>query len=215
LTSKDVVFPGNPPVEIAPMLSMEHGDSCNTWTLKLFNHNGTHLDCPNHYQRRGRNVADYTMDELVFTRPYIVDLPRGNDEAIEAADLMNFLDEAREADLLFLRTGFGVHRGTPTYVFGPYLTEGAGEYLRKMFPQLRCLALDCLSATNPNYRVVGEEVHRILLAEEPDKKPVLILEDVNLRHRERIMSFCRVFVVPLFVEGLDGMSCTVFGEVEP
>jgi len=212
LTTKDIVFPGNPPVEITQMLSMEQADLCNAWTLTLFNHNGTHLDFPNHYQRLGRKVTDYLVDELVFSHPYLLNLPRQADEAIKAADLKDLPSSAREADLLFLRTGFGACRGDQSYVFGPYLTEEAAQFLRAAFPHLRCLGLDCLSATNPKFMTVGEAAHRILLSDEPDSKPVLILEDLDLTDRDLIGEFRRVFVVPLFVEGVDGGPCTVFGE---
>ena len=121
--------------------------------------------------------------------------------------------KAYETDLLLLRTGFDQRREDSDYLFGPYLTRAAGTYLRLAFPYLRCLGLDCLSATNPHHREVGGELHRILLSEEPDGKPVHILEDVDLRARELIACLRRVFVVPLFAEEVDGTPCTVFGEV--
>ena len=213
LTGREVVFPGNPPVEFVQTLSMSQGDSCNAWALRLFNHNGTHLDFPNHYRREGRKVSEYSIDELVFDRPYLVDVPRGEDESIDAETLKGLPGRAYESDLLLLRTGFGQRRGDSDYLFGPYLTRDAGTYLRMAFPHLRCLGLDCLSATNPRHREAGEELHRILLSEEPDGKPVHILEDVDLGSRELIAGFRRVFVVPLFAEEVDGTPCTVFGEV--
>lgn len=116
-------------------------------------------------------------------------------------------------DLVLLRTGFGARRESAAYLDGPYLAPDAAHLLREVCG-LRCLGIDCLSISNPARKEVGDEVHRILLDPAPDGKPILLLEDADLRAIEVIRRFRRVFTVPLFLDGVDGMPCTVFGEYE-
>ena len=204
-------FPGNPENRVRPVLSIAEGHACNAAEVSLFTHNGTHVDLPNHYHAAGRQVADYDVCELIFRHPVLIRLEAGERQAITAASLEPFRSRLDEKDVLLLRTGFGSKRQTPAYLNNPHLTEDAARFLRSL-PTLRAIGLDCLSITNPAMQALGDRVHRILLDEAPDGKPVVIIEDLDLRDADRVSHFRRVFVVPLFVEGVDGMPCTVFGE---
>lgn len=114
---------------------------------------------------------------------------------------------------MLLRTGFGVRRARAEYLDNPYLTLDAAELLSGV-AGLRALGIDFLSVTNPRRRELGDEVHRVLLGDAPDGKPLVIIEDLDLSQGAVIDRFRRVFVVPLYVEGVDGMPCTVFGEYD-
>lgn len=189
------------------------GDPANAALVSLFNHNGTHMDLPNHYYENGRRVADYDIAEFIFERPVLIEVRAGEGAAITAAILKPFEKAMGGKDFVFLRTGFGEQRDLPGYLNNPYLTPDAARLIRSV-AGLRGLGIDFLSVGNPQQQKLGDEVHRILLDRSPDGKPVLIIEDMDLSAVTIIGGFRKIFAVPLFVEGVDGMPCTVFGEYE-
>ena len=207
-------FPGNPANAIKPVLSFAAGDGCSAWEVTLFTHNGSHIDLPHHYHAQGRRLVDYDAGEFVFERPVLVRVSGGPGEAITAASLAPFEAAIRASDLLLLSTGFWAHRGSPLYADNPFLTLDAARFLKGM-PGLRALGIDFLSITNPGRKQLGDEVHRLLLRESEEEKAILIIEDLDLSSDGLVAQFRRVFAVPLFVEGVDGMPCTVFGEYAP
>lgn len=206
-------FPGNPANDVKPVLTFAAGDGCNAAQVCLFNHNGTHVDLPNHYHEHGRRLVDYDLAEFVFERPVLVHVSVGTGQAIRAAMLQPFGDAILGKDLLLLSTGFWAYRASPDYTNNPYLTLDAAQFLRGM-KGLRGLGIDFLSIANARFRALGDEVHRNLLGTSPDGKPILIVEDLDLSAEAIISRFRRVFAMPLFVDGVDGMPCTVFGEYE-
>lgn len=211
--TRSPTFPGNPTNQVRPVLAFSAGDSCNAAEVCLFNHNGTHADFPNHYHEQGRRVVDYDLAELVFERPALVSIEAGVGEPITPKQLRSAAGALEGSDFLLLRTGFGARRGSPEYTNNPYLSLDAAHFLRG-FRRLRGLGMDFLSVTNARLRPLGDEVHRILLAESPDARAILLVEDLDLSVPEVIERFHRLFVVPIFMEGVDGMPCTVFGEYE-
>lgn len=213
LDEKAPLFPGNPPLVIDSVHSFQKGDRCSTALVTIFGHNGTHIDAPGHYREGGRALCDFEVEDLVFMRPFLAEVAKRENERISSSDLMS-AGIPEDADLLLLRTGFFSRRDHPSYKKGPVLAVEAARFLRSGFPQLRAIGIDYLSLTNPVERAVGEEVHRILLDETIDREPVLIIEDMDLSRNDTIGDFLRVFVVPLYVDGVDGFPCTVFGEYE-
>ena len=49
----DPTWPGNPTCSLEPHTSIAKGDTANTATIHLFNHYGTHLDGPMHFNPNG------------------------------------------------------------------------------------------------------------------------------------------------------------------
>ena len=204
-------FPGNPENRVEPVLALGKGDACNAAKVCLFNHNGTHIDLPRHYLEHGRCLVDYDIAEFIFRQPGLIRLKADPGQAIHAGMLKIHEEEIWAKDLLLLRTGCGSYRNSTAYTDNPYLSLDAAEFLRSM-PRIRAIGIDFLSVTNPRFRMLGDEVHKTLLGDDPDEKPVLIIEDLDLSSADIIERFHRIFVVPLFVNGVDGMPCTVFGE---
>ena len=206
-------FPGNPENRVHKVLSMDCGDVCNAAEILLFNHNGTHIDLPNHYHSTGKCLVEFDVSDFVFERPVLVRLRVDVGQGITASTLEPFREQIEGKDLLLLRTGFGDRRSLPKYTDNPYLTLDAARLLRS-FHGLRAIGIDFLSVTNLRMRELGHEVHRMLLGASPDGKPVLIIEDLDLSSAAVIERFRKVFVIPLFVDEVDGMPCTVFGEYD-
>jgi kynurenine formamidase len=212
LREGDPVFPGNPPLQIKQLCGFDKGDSCNTYEFSVCNHNGTHIDAPRHYYREGRPVSTYEVGDLIFSRPQLVDIRKRPGELVEPDDFQGKATLRRETDILLLRTGFSVKRTFPSYLDGPVLTLEATRYIKAGCPALRCIGLDYLSITNPRFRDIGEAVHRLLLDDKPNAHAILIIEDMDLQAVDPMQKFERVFVVPWYIEGMDGGPCTVFGE---
>jgi kynurenine formamidase len=60
---------------IEQIYDLGKGHDCNSFYFTSSNHAGTHVDGPFHFNPAGRKIADYEPDELVFTRPAILDAP--------------------------------------------------------------------------------------------------------------------------------------------
>ena len=59
------VWPGDPPVEVEPVTSLEAGDPAAVSRLALGTHTGTHVDPPAHFLAGGATVDDLPLDVLV------------------------------------------------------------------------------------------------------------------------------------------------------
>ena len=79
-------------------------------------------------------------------------------------------------------------------------------------PGLRALMVDFISVAASAHLEEGCDAHRVFLGYPgPGKKSVLLVEDVFVP--EALPDLKKVYVVPLFFEGLDSAPCTVFAEV--
>lgn len=204
-------YPGNPPDAAEAAHSFGRGDDCETFVVTLFNHNGTHIDFPAHNHPQGRRLQDYDVDDFVFTSPRLVDLGDVGARAIEPEDLAAHGDAIAAADALLIRTGWSRRRGREEWPRGPFLSARSAHWVRRT-STARCIVLDTVSITNVDHREVGKEVHRILL-DAASGPPPFVVEDADLEPLSSQRSIARLYAVPLFFEGVDGMPCTVFAEL--
>ena len=68
---------------------ISEGDSSNTSILSIHNHTGTHIDAPKHFVDDGKTISEYTLDELVFNNPVVVDCPKDDASFITPEDLQH------------------------------------------------------------------------------------------------------------------------------
>ncbi len=217
------LYPGTNPVVIERVKEISKGDSCDTSLITFSNHAGTHIDAPKHFYMSGRPISEYSLEELVFKNPILVDCPKEMDEVIEIDDLER-LKGSTDADLLLIRTGFHRYRTAQSSVLSPqsfsvychknpYLSPEAAEWIRNNFPKMRAIGIDCISIASHSYRKQGRETHKILLSEDWFSGPaVLILEDLYLPYE--IKKIDEIIVCPVFIEGVDSAPCTVIGVFE-
>jgi kynurenine formamidase len=206
------VFAGNPPNRMEKKDSFENGAAWNSFLLTLFNHNGTHIDAPNHFDPRGRTICDYALEDFVFVRPCLVDVPKEAGAPITADDLAAAGD--RDCDVLLIRTGFSRMRKDDAYVGdNPWLEPGAAACIRERFTNLKALGVDTVSIASCRHPEEGGDAHRILLRKGnyPGMPPVII-EDLNLGLLPAKIT--RFYAVPLFACDVDSMPCTAFAEIE-
>lgn len=203
-----------PEFTIEPLTETGRGAFSNTFRVSFTNHQGTHLDAPYHYNPRGKRVTDFSISEYIFDRPVVVDVEKGDDEFICPSDLDNAADRIAECDLLMLRTGFCRYRTADPERYArrnPGISSEAAQYLMQGFPNLRALAIDAVSIEFEGNYDHGFAAHKVFLCD--DTHPVILIEGVNMDLD--LSHLVRVFVIPLYIEQLDGCPCTVIGEVQP
>lgn len=203
-------YPGNPVNRIEAVHSFEKGDHCSTFLLTLFNHNGTHIDAPNHFDRGGMKISDYKIEDFIFHKPCLVDIPKKQGESITAEDLSA---ADRDCDVLLLRTGFCRKRDATAYSNdNPWLSPRAAMLIRKDFKSVRALGIDAISIGSFRHPDEAVEAHRILHGKKGfSSQPLMIIEDLNLGAITG--SLKRFFAIPLLVTGVDSMPCSAFIEV--
>lgn len=206
------IFTNNPANKVEALDSFEKGANWNSCQVTLFTHNGTHLDAPRHFDDKGKAVTDLMPEQLVYQRPYLLELDKKADAPIHSEDLAPALEKCPACDLLMIRTGFWKERGKRAYVEdNPWLAPDAARLIRTAFKKLRALAIDTISIASFKQLAPGKEAHQILLIKNQyDSEPVLIIEDVDLGRLPP--SYQRVLAIPLFVKGADSMPCTVLVE---
>lgn len=194
---------------IKPVKQIKLGDSSNTFKIELDNHIGTHADCQKHFIEGGKGVAEYSIEDFIFEKVFLIELPKNKGELISEEELASFEDEISKSDFLIIKTGFQKYReeDKKAYEFeGPGFSFRAASYLAS-FEVLRGIGFDFISLSSPLHREEGRKAHRILLA----KNKFIIVEDMNLKElRSKIK---RLFVIPLFIETVDSSPCTVFAEL--
>lgn len=194
------------PVRISPVKRISGGDTCNTYELALSNHSGTHVDFPNHFFDEGPALAMSAIGDLIFNSVQILDCPKKEDGLVVVDDLKGRI--ARDCDLLMIKTGFYRFRGQEKYrLRNPGISPEAAAWLRAEHAGIKAIGIDAISITAFQKRDLGRKAHQALLN---GGNAVLIIEDVDLSGNHD--GLARVFVVPLFVEMVDSMSCTIIGE---
>jgi kynurenine formamidase len=216
LSERTPFYSSLPKPRLEQIYDMRKGDVCNSFYLTTSNHAGTHVDAPRHFCSDGRDITDYDLSELVYSRPLVLDVPLADCDLIEPRHLESALAPAAlDTDLILLRSGFGRLRADERrYVdrspgFGP----AAAEFLMERFPQLRVLAVDFMSISSPVHESAGADAHRIFLGcTDYRSRPILLVEDALLP--DNMPRLLRVFVIPWMFEGLDSAPCTMFGEAD-
>lgn len=198
ITSQDPIFPGNPKNTIEEVHTIEnHGVS--THKIHLFTHNGTHIDLPPHYLNIEKEITEYDINDFIFKKPLLKEINVGAGEKITINDL------PYGYDILLIKTNS--NRKSKNYLNPPYIDEETAKYLTKF--DYKCIGLDCISVTNPNFIEIGEKVHKILL-----KNQILILEDLNLSKLKKKDELTKIYSIPLFIKGMESSPCTVFVELK-
>jgi len=209
------VFPGSPSVEVRTFSSLLRGDCSNTFSISFYNRTGTHIDAPRHFYNDGKAITDFSFSEFVYENPIVVSIPKQDSELIMEKDLLKYFDVIKEADLLLIRTGFTKFRLSEPLRYSsksPGFTGEAAIYLKKSFPNLKAIGIDCISAAAPEHLDTGLEFHRVILDPHRVEGCRFIIEDMDLTQVKSSLS--QVIVVPFLVQGMDSAPCTIFGMIK-
>ena len=186
------LWPGDPPVELSQVLSMDQGAGANLSSLSFSLHTGTHVDAPHHFLNNHRTVESLPLD--VLTGPcYVLHLDDGvtaiTADVLEAAQLpvgvSRLLLRTRNSDLWTK----GVTQFQTSFV--AVTLDGAEWLVRR---GIKLVGVDYLSvAPYKNSR----PTHVALL-----QAGVVILEGLDLS--QVAQGFYDLYCLPLKVAGSDG-----------
>lgn len=185
------------------------GQTSNSEVWEIYNHHGTHLDCPYHFCADGKKLNDYQDHEWFFSSPYLINYDAKESEIISLIKERESIP--MNADCLLIKTGFEEKRTTESYWnFGPGLTPELGEWLRTNRPNVQIIGFDFISLTSYQNREVGRVAHRAFLCPNESHSGIRIIEDMKLSSLK--ISPKVVLVSPLMVENADGSPVTIWCE---
>lgn len=215
ISSTSPGWPGNPTYHVEQFTDIRKGDSANTFKIHLFNHFGTHLDAPLHFNENGTAVKDLPIEEFFYEKPLLLDIPKGAGEKIYVEDLQPYKEELNHCDLLMIRTGFGKERKDNPKLYaenGPAFGSDAARYLVENYGgKIKAAALDFISLASYSDSVDGDLAHRYMCGKYT-KEHILIIEDVDMEGLER-EHLAYAEAIPLFLEGVDSSPVTMWVEI--
>jgi kynurenine formamidase len=222
LTEESAIHPDLLRVRITPKNQMSQGDAYNTSIITAENHSGTHVDGPAHFLKGGRPIFEYDPDELSFQKPVVLNCPKNPDELVNAEDVSHALERyensIQHVDCVLIRTGFGKYHESDVEIYvrkNPGISPEAVFYLRKNLPELACIGIDVVSMSRFGRVKEAVDVHQTgSRTMEGFGKPLIFVEDLNLRTLQEDLKLEEVLVIPWQVGGIDSAPCTVLARVK-
>lgn len=197
--------------KIEKQSSIAQGGTANDSMITTTVHMGTHLDMPYHFYDEGQTIESYDADFFRFTKILFLEIEPKNfvirDELFEKLQSVQNIGY----EILIVKTGSCNVRESKkyweeNYGFHPEIYDFLGE----RFGTIRMFGFDTLSVSSFQDRTTGREAHKRFLN---PKKPILLLEDMDLRSVDASTRFSSVIVAPLRIEQCDGLPCTVIAEL--
>ena len=213
LTMKTPLYPNTPSPIIRSLRSVEKGDSANTGTITFSTHSGTHIDAPFHFCHEGKTVAGCLAYDSTFFPAYCIGVSKPDGGEITGTDLGAGIAQMRDAEALLIRTGWETVRSQEPARYRqdhPWVSPAVPRFLREHCPRLRLFGIDQISVSSVLHRGEGHSCHREFLC---CKRPVLILEDLNLSD-PRITGPIRLHLYPFMIDDTDGTPVTAIVERE-
>jgi len=192
--------------------NISNGDVANDTTITTTVHIGTHIDMPYHFYENGQTIKDYDIDFWKFNNPLFIQLKQ--DSLIINEQLIKKLKSVKKSDydILIIKTGICERRGEDSFWQKNYgFHKNIYDFLVKEFPTIRIIGFDSISVSSFSNRMIGRESHKRFLN---PKKPILLLEDMDLRYVDNKTNFKEIIVSPLRIDNCDGLPCTVFGVLD-
>lgn len=189
--------------------SIDEGKVANNTKIESTVHVGTHIDMPYHFYNDGQRVDDLDIDFWFFKKPLFVEVaPK---DFIVKDELIEILEKIEDElyDILIVKTGICNFRDAEkfwkyNYGFAPELYG----YLAEKFTSLRVFGFDSISISSWQDRDLGKVSHKAFLN---PQKPILLLEDMDLRNLNSDINLKQVLISPLRIRDCDGLPCSVYG----
>ena len=185
------------------------GDVANDSSINTTVHIGTHIDMPYHFYEDGQTIEDFSADFWRFTNPLVIEIQQ--DDLIINEKLIDKLNSIEDVgyDILIVKTGICNIRGDEKFWKENYGFHGdIYDLLIIRFPSIRIIGFDSISVSSFANRMLGRQSHKIFLN---PAKPILLLEDMDLRNIDEQTNLKEIIVSPLRISKCDGLPCTVFG----
>lgn len=200
---------------IIPYSQIPKGDDFNSVIISIHNHTGTHIDAPKHFLDDGKPISEYSLDELVFKNPVVVECLKHDGLLIVPEDLQHASQMLQKSDCLLLHTGFGQYRNEERYLtYNPGIAPETILWIREKYQKVRCIGIDSISISSFQHTSKGIEAHKAAFRVKNGLgKPLLLIEDMNLSTLSN-STLKSVIVLPWQISGIDGAPCTVLAEIE-
>ena len=206
LTNETPLYGGKKGIKIVESSSIRNGDSANSKNISFNNHSGTHIDYPNHFIVNGKVSNDYSADFWVFNNPFLIEYNAKQDEIINLNKAI-LAEIPEKTDFLIIKTGFYKQRSSKKYWNNnPGFHPNLSTKLRKKCPNLKVLAMDCISLTSFQNRELGRKAHRKFLGE----NNILLVEDLKVDQLIKCPS--KIYCFPILLDRVDGAPVTVIAE---
>jgi arylformamidase len=198
ISASTVVFPGDPIYKAEDVSSISKGAQYHLCHLHLGNHTGTHVDFPAHVLDGGKTSSDYSIDKLIGSC-LIIEVPE-QDRSISKAFIEK--QDIVQNDFVFFKTSNsqlskqGIF--TSKYVF---IEPDAADALLKK--GVRIVGIDYISVDQ--YEAGSLPVHKRLLLND-----VLIVEGLELNKVP--IGRCKVYIMPVNIQNMDGLPARVVAE---
>lgn len=195
--------------EIVKRSDISNGDIANDSFISTTVHIGTHIDMPLHFYENGQTIEDFKVNFWIYKKPLIIEINPETliikDEIIAKLENM----EDAEIDILIVKTGICNEREKENFWSENYgFHPDVYDYLIQKFPKLRVFGFDSISVASFTDRLLGRESHKRFLN---PSRPILLLEDMDLRSIDKDTFFSKIIIAPLRIEKCDGLPCTVIG----
>ncbi len=200
ITSKTVVYPGDPSFSYESISSIKNGESFELCLMSLGNHTGTHIDFPSHVQENGKTSSDYPIDQLIGAG-LIIEVPE-NHEVITKQFIQDQTD-IKNNDFVFFKTkNSEISKQKPFVDNYVYIEPNASEELIRK--GVKIVGIDYISVDSPHADDLP--VHHSLLSND-----ILIVESLELNGAP--IGRCKIFIITNNIPDMDGLPARVFAQV--
>ncbi|MEE9583048.1 MAG: cyclase family protein, partial [Dehalococcoidales bacterium] len=189
------VWPGNPPVSVDVVRSIEQGDSSNISLLHIGSHTATHVDAPHHFIADAPGI-DSAQPEVLMGPARLFQLP---DEHHIDRRVLAGLELSGVTRLLLGSRNSALLKKKQIELDYAFISEDAASYLVDI--GIKLLGVDYLSLEE--YQKEGRPAHHILLG-----AGVIIVEGLDLAGVPP--GDYELICLPLKLKGGDGAPARVF-----
>ena len=190
------VWPGDAPVTLEQVASLEAGDGYNLTRLGMGAHTGTHVDAPSHFLSGDALTVEKLPLKILSGRVYVLHIP---DCSVITAEVLGNADIPPRTRRLLFKTGNSSYWATENAFRTDYvaLSPDAARWL--VHRGVKLVGIDYLSIAPFED---GQQTHEILL-----KAGVVIVEGLDLSQisQGRYTLHC----LPLKIAGAEGAPARV------
>lgn len=189
------VWPGDPPVELTQMSSIQDGDNANVSQIKMSVHTGTHIDAPHHFIESGETIDQLPLEKLIG-QVLVMEIDEEIDIITESVltHHRDWLKLKAESKVLFKTRNSSLWKTYPTAFQSDYvgIDKSGANLLANL--GLDLIGMDYLSVAPFNETL---EPHEILLAQD-----IILLEGINLSEIDG--GIYQLYCLPLNIVDCDG-----------
>jgi arylformamidase len=195
IVSGGLIYPNNPPIDIASVSAMSAGASSNGSRISFGSHTATHVDAQHHMIDGGWTVERMSLETLIG--PALVVRFPDDVMSITAAHLAS-VDFRGLERILFATRNSGFNHERTFHQDFTYVAPDAAELLVKK--GIKLVGVDYLSIEQ--FKSGHHKTHKTLLGAD-----VIIIEGLSLAHVPA--GKYELICLPLLLPGLDGAPARV------